>query len=62
MNRTQTLGITLFVIGYITVGRFPNSVWGGFALFLGLFLIWNGGVANYNRDIDFAIFQSPHFY
>ena len=56
MNRTQVLGFTLFTIGYVGIIKYPEFSLGGILLLTGLFLIWNGGVASYNRDIDFAIF------
>ena len=56
MNRTQVLGFTSFTIGYVGIIKYPEFSLGGILLLTGLLLIWNGGVASYNRDIDFAIF------
>jgi hypothetical protein len=56
MNNTQVIGGTLFFIGFITHLRFPNIPLGTVCFFLGAFLTWNGWVASYNGDVDFAIF------
>jgi hypothetical protein len=61
MNRTKIIGILVFTIGYVTSVKLgPNSSFGHvsgiFLVFTGLFLMWNGYVADYNYDSSFAIF------
>ncbi len=56
MNNTQVIGGTLFLIGVMTHFKFPNIPLGTICFFLGAFLTWNGWVASYNGDINFAIF------
>tara|TARA_Y100000996_G_scaffold390430_1_gene351639 strand:+ start:12659 stop:12832 length:174 start_codon:yes stop_codon:yes gene_type:complete len=56
MNRTQVIGGALFVIGFMTHSKFENNPAGTILLFISAFLIWNGWVASYNEDINFAIF------
>ncbi len=56
MNKTQLIGGALLVIGYVTHVKFPRQGFASIAILLGAFVLWNGWVANYNDDIDFAFF------
>jgi len=60
MNNTMALGGVIFIIGFFTNGKFQNrdvvAGAGAFLMFIGAFLVWNGYVAEYNRDESFAIF------
>jgi|MDSV01.3.fsa_nt_gb uncharacterized membrane protein YphA (DoxX/SURF4 family) len=57
MNKTQIIGGSLFVIGFMTHSKFPDIPLGTILLFTSAFLVWNGWVASYNNDINFAIFR-----
>lgn len=56
MNKTQIIGMMLVVIGVFTAFKDPKGVVSVGALIIGSFLLWNGWVANVNKQIDFAIF------
>jgi len=61
MIRTRIIGIGLIVVGGLTSIKFAQkSNIGGSAgvalLGFGVFLLWNGWVAEYNQDLSFAIF------
>ncbi len=62
MLRTQVIGAGSLIIGAVTYAKFPPHVHGLYSagatllLIIGLFLSWNGYIANYNNDPDFAIF------
>jgi hypothetical protein len=55
MNKTQVIGGFILAIGLITNAKFPNKGFAYVAIFLGSFVLWNGWVANYNDDINFAL-------
>ena len=57
MNKTQIIGGSLFAIGFMTHSKFPDIPLGTILLFTSAFLVWNGWVASYNNDINFAIFR-----
>jgi len=61
MNRTKIIGILVFTIGYVTSIKLGSTsllgnASGMFLVLTGLFLMWNGYVADYNYDPSFAIF------
>jgi len=60
MNRTFAIGGVLFLIGFFTITKFQYKETvkgaGGFLMFVGLFLVWNGYVAEFNDQLSFAIF------
>ena len=61
MNRTQIIGITMFVVGAATLATYQkyNSTlmsMGSILLFIGAFVIWNGWVSRVNREPEFALF------
>ena len=56
LNRTQVIGIVLFVIGVSTHMKKSDIAFGALTSMIGIFLIWNGWVAEYNQDIGFAMF------
>ncbi len=63
MNRTMVLGGVLFFAGFMTHSKFTTpatyrddgAIIGTVAFMLGLFFLWNGYVANYNDDPNFAL-------
>jgi len=63
MNRTFVVGLVLAGVGFLTHMKFTHALnydmggatVGTFALILGLFLIWNGYVADYNSQPSFAV-------
>jgi len=60
MNTTIGIGGVILIIGFFTNSKFKNrdivSGAGAFLMFMGAFLVWNGYVADYNEQLDFAIF------
>jgi len=63
MNRTQIIGITMFVVGLATVFRYQRDNYndmmmslGGILFFMGVFVAWNGWVSKVNSEPEFALF------